>query len=107
MTTVTLPARLTMAEARAALADMAPRLAAADAPVLDASPLVELDSAALALLLDCRRQVLARGATLQIAGAPPKLRQLAALYGVAELLGLGPAEAGRGPAAGQSASGAM
>jgi phospholipid transport system transporter-binding protein len=88
MTTVALPARLTMAEAPAVLADMAPRLAAADAPVLDASPLVELDSAALALLLDCRRRVLARGLTLQITGAPPKLRQLAALYGVEGLLGV-------------------
>lgn len=88
MTRIALPARITMGEARAALADIGPRLAAADAPVLDASPLAELDSAALALLLDCRRQVLARGATLQITGAPPKLRQLAALYGVGELLGL-------------------
>jgi phospholipid transport system transporter-binding protein len=88
MTTVALPARVTMAEARAALADISPRLAAADAPVLDASALAELDSAALALLLECRRQVLARGAALQISGASPKLRQLAALYGVGELLGL-------------------
>ena len=32
--------------------------------------------------------VVARGATLQISGASPKLRQLAALYGVGELLGL-------------------
>lgn len=88
MTSIALPPRITIAQARAALADIAPRLAAADAPVLDASPLVELDSAALAVLLDCRRQVLARGATLQITGAPPKLRQLAALYGVDGLLGV-------------------
>lgn len=88
MTSIALPARITMGEARAALADIAPRLAAAGSPVLDASALTELDSAALALLLDCRRQVMARGATLQISGAPPKLRQLAALYGVGELLGL-------------------
>ena len=88
MTTVALPQRVTMGEARAALADISPRLAAAASPVLDASALVDLDSAALALLLDCRRQVLARGGTLQITGAPPKLGQLAALYGVADLLGL-------------------
>jgi len=85
---VPLPPRITMAEARAVLADIGPRLAAAPQPVLDASGMAELDSAALALLLDCRRQVLARGATLQISAAPPKLRQLAALYGVGELLGL-------------------
>jgi phospholipid transport system transporter-binding protein len=88
MTTVALPARLTVADARAALADIGPRLAAAAEPVLDASALVDLDSAALALLLDCRRQVLARGATLRITGAPPKLQQLATLYGVGDLLGL-------------------
>jgi phospholipid transport system transporter-binding protein len=87
MTSIALPARITGGEARAALADLAPRLAAAESPVLDASPLAELDSAALAVLLDCRRQMLARGAALQISGASPKLRQLAALYGVGELLG--------------------
>ena len=88
MSTVALPARLTMADAHAALADIGPRLATAAEAVLDASALVDLDSAALALLLDCRRQVLARGGQLRITGAPPKLRQLATLYGVGELLGL-------------------
>ena len=88
MTTIALPARVTMNDARATLAQLQPLLQAADAPVIDASPLVELDTAALALLLDCRRQVLARGVALRITGAPPKLQQLATLYGVGELLGL-------------------
>jgi phospholipid transport system transporter-binding protein len=47
-----------------------------------------LDSAAVALLLDCQRQALARGKTLRVTGAPAKLGQLARLYGVEALLGL-------------------
>jgi phospholipid transport system transporter-binding protein len=88
MTTLALPQRLTMAEARATLAALQPQLAAADAPVVDASALQVLDTAAVAVLLDCRRQALARGRSLVVAGAPPKLRQLARLYGVDDLLGL-------------------
>jgi phospholipid transport system transporter-binding protein len=85
---IALPARLTMGDARAALAALAPHLQASDAPVIDASPLQDLDTAAVALLLECRRQAAAAGRTLQITGAPPKLAQLAQLYGVAPLLGL-------------------
>ncbi len=90
MTTIKLPARITMGEARATLAQLQPLLQAADAPVVDASALVELDTAALALLLDCQRQARARGKQLQLVGAPAKLGQLATLYGVADLLGLQP-----------------
>ncbi|MDT7837557.1 STAS domain-containing protein [Aquabacterium sp. OR-4] len=85
---ISLPATLTLADARATLQRLAPQLAAADAPVLDASALQVLDSAAVALLLECRRQAAARGRTLRVTGAPPKLAQLAQLYGVAELLAL-------------------
>jgi phospholipid transport system transporter-binding protein len=42
----------------------------------------------VALLLDCQRQAHARGKTLRVTGAPPKLGQLAGLYGVQSLLGL-------------------
>ena len=90
MTTIALPARITMNDARATLAQLQPLLQAADAPVLDATALVELDTAALALLLDCQRQARARGKDLQVVGAPAKLAQLATLYGVAELLRLQP-----------------
>ncbi len=85
---IALPASLTLADARATLARLGPLLAAADAPVLDASALQQLDSSAVALLLECRRQAAARGRTLRVTGAPPKLAQLAQLYGVGELLGL-------------------
>ncbi len=93
MTTIALPARITMNDARATLARLQPLLQAADAPVIDASALADLDTAAIALLLDCRRQAQAAGKPLQVVGAPPKLAQLAALYGVADLLALQPGAA--------------
>ena len=88
MTAIAMPARVTMSEVRATLTQLQPLLQAADAPVIDASSLHELDSAAVALLLECRRQAAARGLQLQVTGAPTKLSQLAKLYGVADLLGL-------------------
>ena len=93
MTTIALPARITMNDARATLAQLQPLLQAADAPVIDASALVDLDTAAIALLLDCRRQAQAAGKPLQVVGAPAKLAQLATLYGVADLLALQPGAA--------------
>jgi phospholipid transport system transporter-binding protein len=93
MTTIALPARITMNDARATLAQLQPLLQAADAPVIDASALADLDTAAIALLLDCRRQAQAAGKPLQVVGAPPKLAQLATLYGVADLLALQPGAA--------------
>jgi phospholipid transport system transporter-binding protein len=85
---IVLPARLTMAEGRATLAQLEPALRAAARPVIDAGSLKELDSAAVALLLECRRQAAAAGRALTVTHAPPKLAQLAQLYGVAGLLGL-------------------
>lgn len=93
MTSIALPARITMSDARATLAQLRPLLQTAGAPVIDASALVDLDTAAIALLLDCRRQARAAGKPLQVVGAPPKLAQLATLYGVADLLGLQPGAA--------------
>jgi phospholipid transport system transporter-binding protein len=56
------------------------------AAVADASALTRFDSSALAVLLDCRREALALGKTFSVSQLPPRLRDLAALYGVAELL---------------------
>jgi len=86
--TIPLPERVTMGEARATLARLQPLLAATAQPVIDASALRELDSAAVALLLECRRQAATRGLSLRVTGAPPKLSQLAQLYGVQDLLAL-------------------
>lgn len=83
-----LPATLTMDEASATLSRLQQALASGGAAVLDASALTELDSAALAVLLEFRRICAARGQTLAVTAAPDKLVKLAQLYGVAELLAL-------------------
>ena len=54
--------------------------------VADASALREFDSSALAVLLECRREALALGKSFAVTQLPARLRDLAALYGVSELL---------------------
>jgi phospholipid transport system transporter-binding protein len=88
MTSIALPSRLTMGDASATLARLTPLLQAADEPVIDASALRELDTAALAVLLACARQAGQGGRRLRVLGAPPKLGELARLYGVDVLLDL-------------------
>ena len=85
---IALPAALTMSQARAVLAQLQPAVAAAEHLRIDASGLQTLDSAAIALLLECRRIAVARGRQLVITGAPPKLAELSRLYGVEGLLAL-------------------
>ena len=80
-----LPPTLTVEQAAAALRALP---ADGSAGLIDASALREFDSSALALLLEARRQAQAGGRAFEVHGAPPKLTQLARLYGVAELLGL-------------------
>jgi phospholipid transport system transporter-binding protein len=60
------------------------------AVVADAGSLRKFDSSALAVLLECRREALALGKTFSVSRMPAKLRELAALYGVAELLPAAP-----------------
>lgn len=57
-----------------------------DAVVADASALKQFDSSALAVLLECHRQALAAGKSFSVRGVPERLRELAGLYGVAELI---------------------
>jgi phospholipid transport system transporter-binding protein len=91
-----LPATVTMATAgpltqsvTAAAQDLGGQ--AAGSPLrIDAAALTQFDTAALALLLHARRAAKAAGRGIEVVGAPPKLRQLAALYGVQELLALQP-----------------
>ncbi|MBN8509952.1 MAG: STAS domain-containing protein, partial [Burkholderiales bacterium] len=66
-----LPARLTMAEAAAALAALQAVPASGERLRIDASALAEFDSAALALLLQARRDAQARGRGFELHGAPP------------------------------------
>ena len=84
-----LPATATLEQA-AALAAELPAAVAAGSGVLhiDASTLKALDSSTLALLLQARRLAQAAGRTVAVDGAPPKLRQLAQLYGLDGLLPL-------------------
>lgn len=54
--------------------------------VADASALQQFDSSALAVLLACRREALDAGKAFSVRGLPARLRQLASLYGVEELV---------------------
>ncbi len=54
--------------------------------VVDATALERFDSSALAVLLEARREALARGMAFAVTGMPSRLRALATLYGVDALL---------------------
>ena len=82
-----LPAVLTHAQAGPCLEGLCAALAVGPLQVvLDAQPLQDFDSSALAVLLELRRACLRRGKHLHIQGAPERLMHLAALYGVRALL---------------------
>lgn len=94
-TTLALPPKLTHSQAAATLAGLQQALTASTASiatdtalVLDASALMQFDTSALAVLLECRRTVLAQGRTLQVQGLPVALQQISVLYGVDGLLGV-------------------
>jgi phospholipid transport system transporter-binding protein len=89
ITHLRLPAVVTHARANAcakALRDALRLSKGADWVQVDASALEQFDSSVLAVLLDCRRSVVAMGWRFTVAHLPERLRQLAGLYGVAELL---------------------
>ncbi len=97
MSDLVLPPVLTQAEAAGALRMLAqalrqaggagPQAAPGGAPVVvDASALQSFDSAALAVLLACRREAQSAGRGFAVRGLPQRLRVLAGLYGVQELL---------------------
>jgi phospholipid transport system transporter-binding protein len=89
-TPIALPAVLTQAQAQAvadALAStLTARVASGGQAVLDASALVEFDSSALAVILACRRAVMAQGAQLRVSGLPERAQSLAKVYGLSALL---------------------
>ena len=86
---VVLPATLTLKQANAFILEQAKVIAAvAQTQVaVDASALKQFDSSALAVLLELRRQALAAGKAFSVSGQSKRLRDLAGLYGVAQLLG--------------------
>ena len=83
-----LPATVTAREANDTrrLLAQALKSEAGAAVVVDASNLVQFDSAALAVLLDCHRAADAWGKPFELRNAPLKLAALARLYGVDALL---------------------
>ena len=98
-TVLRLPAVVTHARANACTKALREALRLSQgAPVVrvDAGALQQFDSSVLAVLLDCRRDVAAMGWQFEVDRLPERLRQLAALYGVAELM---PASASGAPVA--------
>ena len=87
-----LPETLTIREARDTLRmlEQAMRSDGGDTLVVDASALRSFDSAAVAVLLECPRLAAAWSKRFEVRGAPPKLSELAHLYGVDELLAVSP-----------------
>jgi phospholipid transport system transporter-binding protein len=83
-----LPATLTLNEAAACGAQLSQAIRTHDGihVVIEAAALQRFDSAALAVLLDCRRVCEENGKRLAVTGTTPRLQALASLYGIAELL---------------------
>ena len=83
-----LPTQLTQREATACVHMLVQGLHSQpdEVVVADATALATFDSSALAVLLECRRQAHAAGKTFGVKQLHPRLRELAALYGVGELL---------------------
>jgi phospholipid transport system transporter-binding protein len=88
-----LPATLTLRESRDTLRMLAQAVQGEpDAGVvIDASPLQQFDTSALAVLLECQRLAQAWGKAFSVRQAPDKLTALARLYGVDGLLFAAPA----------------
>ncbi len=76
----TIPAVLTESAAYAARTDLPAKL------TIDFSGITVVDSSAVALLLEWRRQQNRLGKALEFVNLPPNLVKLATLYGVAELI---------------------
>jgi len=89
-----LPASLTLKDAQAVLESLRQSFAADSGEVwrIDAAPVTQLDTSALAVLLECSRIAAAGKRKLQIVNAPPRMSDLAHLYGVDGLLGVEAAE---------------
>lgn len=69
-----------------ALLAQARALLAQGVAVLDFEGVTEVDSAAVALALECLREARRRGLTLSLANLPEAMQNLAELYAVSELL---------------------
>jgi len=83
-----LPATITLRESRDTLRLLAQALQDEKdgAVLIDASPLRQFDTSALAVLLECQRLASAWGKSFAVRAVPDKLAALARLYGVDTLL---------------------
>ena len=88
-----LPEVATLEQAPGLLGQVDAALASAVGAALqiDVSALREFDTSAVALLLEARRRGKRANVEVRFDGVPPKLVELARLYGVDELLSLPPA----------------
>lgn len=77
---------VTMANVVSLLEQGREQLASASATI-DLSGVTEVDSSALSLLLEWRRDAARNGRAVRFARLPANLQSLAKLYGVADLLG--------------------
>ena len=84
----TLQGPVTMANVEALLEQGARQIDGAQVTV-DLSGVTEVDSAALSLLLEWRRQAQSANRVIRYTNLPANLKSLAELYGVTELLGDG------------------
>lgn len=83
------PVRMLHADAKPYLAECNAALARqveSDSVEVDAAALAEFDSTVLSVLLSLRRSVTARHGVLHVHRLPARLRDLATVYGVSELL---------------------
>jgi phospholipid transport system transporter-binding protein len=92
-----LPAEITHASARAcahmltqAITSQGGGSVQEDTVVADCAGLKKFDSSALAVLLECRREAQLKNKSFSVRQLPERLRSLAALYGVAQLLPAAP-----------------
>jgi phospholipid transport system transporter-binding protein len=85
-----LPASLTLKDAQAVLETLRQSFAAGSGDTwrIDASPVAQLDTSALAVLLECARMAAGARRKLEIVNAPARMSDLAHLYGVDGLLGV-------------------
>ena len=83
-----LPADLRHGTAATCLAQLQAQIRSSpdDEVEIEAGQLSNFDSSALAVLLGCRREAQSLTKTLKFKQFPAKLRELAMLYGVSELL---------------------
>ena len=92
---LTLPSRVRLDDANSVWAGLSSSLRAEAAQVrtaagtevqINAAELKQVDSAVLSVLLSAARLCVSEGVTLQVKQVPPKLQELARVYGVSELL---------------------